>query len=907
MANHVYTFAAGDAMGDAGMKNLLGGKGANLAEMSRLGIPVPPGFTLTTEVCNEFLAHGGTYPEDLEAQVAAAMAAMGEIMGSRFGDAENPLLVSVRSGARDSMPGMMETVLNVGLTSATLPAMIAKTQNPRFVYDAYRRLITMYADVVMEKAAGLEPEEGRGIRAQLDELLEGVKHDRGYRNDSELAAEELEALCGAYRARVEEVLGKPFPDDPQEQLWGGVGAVFRSWNGKRAKSYRRIEGLPDHWGTAVNVQAMVFGNMGKTSATGVAFTRNPATGENTFYGEWLPNAQGEDVVAGLRNPNAINQACRTETNAHLPTLEEAMPDAYRELVAIRDRLERRYRDMQDIEFTVQEGRLWMLQTRTGKRNGQAALRMAVEMAGEGLIEKREAIRRLKPAQLDELLHPMVDHRAEQAAEPLARGLPAGPGGAKGKIVLTADRAEELGKRGEKVILVRAETSPEDVHGMHVAEAIVTAKGGMTSHAALVARGWGKTCVVGCGALDIDVAERTVTVTREDGETTVLAEGDPLTVNGTRGLVYAGDLPLIAADPEKNPALGEFLDWCDEVKRLGVRTNADSPEDAAQARRFGARGIGLCRTEHMFFGDERIQSMREMILAETAEEQERALAKLLPYQKADFRGIFEAMDGLPVTIRLLDPPLHEFMPQETRILAKSMGKSEEALKRRLDQLHELNPMLGHRGCRLGISHPAITRMQARAILEAAAELRREGKDPRPEIMVPLVGHVNELKDQEREIRRVADQVMQETGVSDLPYLVGTMIEVPRAALTAGEIAREAEFFSFGTNDLTQMACGFSRDDAGTFLPLYLEKKIYGEDPFASLDVTGVGQLVQLATERGRAARPGLKVGICGEHGGDPASIAFFHGAGLDYVSCSPFRVPIARLAAAQSALADGDAG
>ena len=906
MSDHVYTFAAGDAMGDAGMKNLLGGKGANLAEMSRLGIPVPPGFTITTEVCNHFLAHDGAYPEELDGQVAAALASMAGIMGSSFGDVSNPLLVSVRSGARSSMPGMMETVLNVGLTSATLPTMIDKTQNPRFVYDAYRRLITMYSDVVMEKAEGIEPAEGDGIRTQLDEMLEHLKEQRGYTNDSELSAEELEDLCRRYRERVQEVLGSPFPDDAMEQLWGAVGAVFRSWNGKRAKSYRRIEGLPDHWGTAVNVQAMVFGNMGDSSATGVAFTRNPATGENQFYGEWLPNAQGEDVVAGIRTPNAINEVCRTDTNRHLQTLEEAMPKAYRDLVAIRGRLEERYRDMQDIEFTVQEERLWMLQTRVGKRNGQAALRMAVEMADSGLIDRQEAIRRVRPDQLDELLHPMVDPDAEAGTTPLAKGLPAGPGGAVGKIVLTADRADELGREaGEKVVLVRAETSPEDVHGMHAAQAIVTAKGGMTSHAALVARGWGKTCVVGCAALAIDVAGGTVTVDGPDGKT-VLREGDWLTVNGTRGLIYTGELPLRDVDAEKNEHLAKFLGWCDEVRRLEIRTNAESPEDAAQARRFGARGIGLCRTEHMFFGEERILAMREMILADSVEDQERAIAKLLPYQKEDFKGILKAMDGLPVTIRLLDPPLHEFMPQEEeqiREVAASMGKDVAAVKARLAQLHELNPMLGHRGCRLGISHPAITRMQARAILEAATELRQEGVDPQPEIMVPLAGHVKEFKDQEQLIRQEAEAIMESSGVRDLDYLVGTMIEVPRAALTADEIAREAEFFSFGTNDLTQMACGFSRDDIGSFLPLYLDKGVYAEDPFATLDQEGVGQLVRHATDHGRAARSDLKIGICGEHGGDPKSIEFFHRVGLDYVSCSPFRVPIARLAAAQSVLAD----
>ncbi len=900
MADYVYTFTADNAMGDAGMKNLLGGKGANLAEMSRLGIPVPPGFTLTTEVCTHYYDHDQTYPEALDGQIRDALAGMAEVMGSRFGDAQSPLLVSVRSGARQSMPGMMETVLNVGLTSATIPALATKTGNPRFVYDAYRRLITMYSDVVMEKAAGLEPAEGHGIRVQLEEMLEEVKQAGGYRNDSDIPAEALEALCGRYRAKVEEVLGQPFPDDPMEQLWGAVGAVFSSWNGKRAIAYRRIEGIPDAWGTAVNVQAMVFGNMGDTSATGVAFTRNPATGENAFYGEWLPNAQGEDVVAGIRTPDALNDASRTDVNRDRATLEQAMGEAYRDLSAIRTRLEERYRDMQDIEFTVQDGRLWMLQTRVGKRNGPAALRMAVEMAGEGLIDERTAISRVKPSQLDELLHPMVDPQAEKAAGALAKGLPAGPGGAMGQIVLTADRADELGKAGEPVVLVRAETSPEDVHGMHAAQAIVTAKGGMTSHAALVARGWGKTCVVGCGALDIDLAAGTVTI----GDT-VLREGDVVTVNGTRGLIYSGEMPLIEIDPEENKDLATFLGWCDGVRRLGIRTNADTPEDAARARRFGAEGIGLTRTEHMFFGEERIRAMREMIMAETDEERERAAFKLLPYQKEDFKGIFRAMAGLPVTVRLLDPPLHEFMPQEDaqiEELAGIMGKDAGAIRARLTQLHELNPMLGHRGCRLGISHPAVTRMQARAILEAAAELKKEGVDAQPEIMVPLIGHPAELENQKAIILAEAEKVRAEIG--DVDFLVGTMIEVPRATLVADEVAREAEFFSFGTNDLTQMTCGFSRDDVGNFLPLYLEQGIYGEDPFASLDQTGVGQLVEMATRKGRGERPDLKIGICGEHGGDPSSIHFFHRTGLDYVSCSPFRVPIARLAAAQAVLAEG---
>ncbi len=901
MAKYVYTFGAGRAEGGAEMKELLGGKGANLAEMCHLGIPVPPGFTITTEVCTYYYSHGGRYPDTLREEVDRALAHMAEVMGSRYGDPDDPLLVSVRSGARRSMPGMMETVLNVGLCSATIPGMIRKTANERFVYDAYRRLIMMYADVVMEKAGDAEPEEGQGIRLQLEHMMDAVKREKGYSADTDLTAADLRALCDAFKERVEQVLGRPFPDEPQEQLWGAIGAVFQSWNGKRAIEYRRIEGIPDEWGTAVNVQAMVFGNMGESSATGVAFTRNPATGENVFYGEWLPNAQGEDVVAGTRTPYAINEASKTETNRHLPTLEEVMPEAYRQLLDIRDRLERHYRDMQDLEFTIQEGRLWLLQTRTGKRNGPAAVRIAVDMAQEGLIDRREAVMRVRPEQLDELLHPMVDPAAERKATPFAHGLPAGPGGAVGRIVLTSDRAQELGGTGQSVVLVRTETSPEDVHGMHAAEAIVTAKGGMTSHAALVARGWGKTCVVGCGALEIDVAAGTVTAGG-----TVLREGDVVTVNGTKGVIYVGELPLIVLDPEKNEVMRTFLSWCDELRRLGVRTNADRPEDAAQARRFGAEGIGLCRTEHMFFGEERILAMREMILADTPEERARALYKLLPFQKEDFKGIFRAMEGLPVTVRLLDPPLHEFVPHEEwqiRELAEAMGKDPEAVRAKVEQLREANPMLGHRGCRLGISYPEITRMQTRAILEAAAELRKEGVDARPEIMVPLVGHVAELADQKRLILEVAEEVKRRTGVEDLEFLVGTMIEVPRAALTADRVAREAEFFSFGTNDLTQMTCGFSRDDAGTFLPLYVEKGIYAKDPFQSIDQEGVGQLVAMGTERGRSGRPGLKVGVCGEHGGDPESITFFHRVGLDYVSCSPFRVPIARLAAAQAAVAE----
>ncbi len=896
----VYFFGGGRADGNAGMKNLLGGKGANLAEMASLGLPVPPGFTITTEVCTHYYANGRAYPRALKEQVLTALARVEKIVGCGFDDPQEPLLLSVRSGARSSMPGMMETVLNVGLTSRTIPGMIAKTKNPRFVYDAYRRLIMMYADVVMEKAAGLEPADGRGVRAQLEHLMEELKAGRGYVSDTEITAEELETLCARFKEKVREVVGREFPDDAHDQLWGGIGAVFQSWNGKRAISYRKIEGIPDSWGTAVSVQSMVFGNMGEDCATGVAFTRNPGTGEKSFFGEWLVNAQGEDVVAGIRTPYALNKHATNDANRDLPTLEETTPHLYRELVGIRDKLERHYRDMQDLEFTIQGGRLFMLQTRVGKRNGPAALRMAVEMAQERLIDRATAVSRVKPSQLDELYHPMVDPVREKLVKPLTKGLPAGPGGAIGKIVLTADRAEAWAKSGEKVILVRQETSPEDVHGMHAAQAILTAKGGMTSHAALVARGWGKCCVVGAGALAINTAAGTVAV----GDT-VLHEGDVITLNGSRGLVYQGDLPLITPDPEQNAQLQEFLRWCDGIRSLGVRTNADSPADAAQARRFGAQGIGLCRTEHMFFGEERIRAMREMILAESREEREQAVFKLLPFQKEDFKGILRAMAGLPVTIRLLDPPLHEFVPHEphlVRELAETMGKDVAKVEARIAQLQELNPMLGHRGCRLGVTYPEITRMQAMAILEATAELLGEKVDARPEIMIPLVGNVLELLDQKAAVLAVAEEVKVRYGLRRLPFTVGTMIEVPRAAVTADEIAAEAEFFSFGTNDLTQMGSGFSRDDAGSFLPFYVEKRIYAEDPFISLDTAGIGKLMRIAVELGRGVRPGLKIGICGEHGGDPPSIVFCHEIGLNYVSCSPFRVPIARLAAAQAEVA-----
>lgn len=882
------------------MKELLGGKGANLAEMTNLGIPVPPGFTITTEVCTHYYSNDHNYPSELQSQVEEAISKTEDTMGRKFGDPTNPLLMSVRSGARISMPGMMETVLNVGLTSKTIPGLIEKSGNPKFVYDAYRRLITMYADVVMEKAAGVEPKDGISIRERLEELIDERKKEKGVHQDTDLDGDDWKELSDTFKTTVKDVLGNEFPDDPHAQLWGGISAVFQSWNGKRAISYRRIEGIPEEWGTAVNVQTMVFGNMGNSCATGVGFTRNPATGDNHFYGEWLSDAQGEDVVAGIRTPNPINKWCRTEQNKDLPTLEEEMSGIYDELDGIRINLEKHYADMQDIEFTIENDRLWMLQTRVGKRNGMAAVKMATDMLTEGLIEKETALNRVKPSQLDELLHPMVDPDAEATATKLAEGLPAGPGGATGQIVFTADDAEAWAKDGKKVILVRNETSPEDVHGMHAAEAILTAKGGMTSHAALVARGWGKCCVVGCGALNIDSRGKKMSV---DGQT--LNEGDVITLNGTKGFVYKGDLPVVQTDPTKNESFRSLMEIADDIRQLGIRTNADSPDDAAQARDFGAEGIGLCRTEHMFFDPERILAMRELIIAEDKETRRKAIMKLLPFQRQDFYGILKAMHDFPVTIRLLDPPLHEFVTlaeEQVKELAAELGTDEEKLKTRIAALHELNPMLGHRGCRLGIAYPEITEMQARAIFEATAQLTKEGINALPEVMIPLVGTQAEYDHQEAIVRRIADEVKNETDI-DYPYLVGTMIEIPRACLTADEIARKAEFFSFGTNDLTQTTFGFSRDDIGGFLPAYLEEGILPEDPFQSLDQSGVGQLVEMAVEKGRGENEELKIGICGEHGGDPASIHFCYRTGLDYVSCSPFRVPIARLAAAQAVLAN----
>ena len=894
---YVFFFGDGKADGAAQDKNMLGGKGANLAEMTNLSIPVPPGFTLTTNLCMDYLADG-VYPNELEQEVKEAIKKVEAIMNQNFGDMENPLLVSIRSGARQSMPGMMETVLNVGLTEKTIPGLIKKTDNPRFVYDAYRRLITMYSDVVMEKSEGIVPKSGQGIRELLEEIMDKMKTDRGVTDDTELTADDLKDLCRKFKAKVKETLGSDFPDDPYDQLWGGISAVFKSWSGKRAISYRKIENIPNEWGTAVNVQTMVFGNMGDNSATGVAFTRNPATGENVFYGEWLMNAQGEDVVAGLRTPYPLNSSTKTAETNKLTGLDESMPEVYNQLDAIRIKLEKHYRDMQDIEFTIQNGKLWMLQTRVGKRNGAAAIRMACDMKSENLISNEEAILRVSPNQLDEIMHSMVDPASEKEGELLAKGLPAGPGGGVGQVVFSADIAEEWANKGLNVILVRNETSPEDVHGMHAAKAILTAKGGMTSHAALVARGWGKCCIVGCSALQINYTDNQMLVNDE-----MIKEGDWLTLNGSTGKIYKGKLNLIEPDLSSNKFYGVLMEMTDSVKRLGIRANAESPEDAKQARDFGAKGIGLCRTEHMFFDPERILAIREMIIATDLSKRRNAIMKLLPFQREDFKGILQAMSPHPVTIRLLDPPLHEFMTlndkQKTE-LGNELNIPLEVLENRIRGLEELNPMLGHRGCRLGIAYPEITEMQSRAIFEATAELMKENVEVSPEVMIPLVGTYKEYEHQEALVRKVAEEVKSESG-ENFSYLVGTMIELPRAALTADEIADKAEFFSFGTNDLTQTTYGFSRDDIGGFLPEYLERGILDHDPFQSLDQTGVGQLVKMGVEKGREVRNDLKIGICGEHGGDPESINFCNKTGLDYVSCSPYRVPIARLAAAQAEL------
>ena len=896
---YVYKFGNGKADGKADMKNLLGGKGANLAEMNLLEIPVPPGFTLTTEVCTEYYRNHKSFPESLANEVKDSISEVESIMGTKFGDATNPLLLSVRSGARQSMPGMMETVLNIGLTSSTIPGLIEKTNNPRFVYDAYRRLITMYSDVVMEKAAGIEPADGYGIRQKLEHHLDSYKTKNGLEGDTDLSEDNWKDVIEIFKDEIQSSLGAEFPDDAEAQLWGGIEAVFKSWNGARAISYRKIENIPEEWGTAVNVQTMVFGNTGEESATGVAFTRNPATGENIFFGEWLTNAQGEDVVAGLRTPNPLNEDTKTNDTSHLPSLEDSMPKIYDELFKIKNKLEQHYSDMQDIEFTIQEGKLWMLQTRVGKRNGVAAIKMAVDMHHENMIDKKTALMRVNPNQLDELLHPALDKTSEDNATKLTKGLPAGPGGAKGRVVFTADDAESWNAKGENVILVREETSPEDVHGMHAAEAILTARGGMTSHAALVARGWGKCCIVGCNELNISVEKKQLTVGDD-----IIKEGDWITMNGTLGVVYLGQLDLIPADPDKNLEYKELMTWADEFRKLKIRTNAESPDDAKQAIKFGAEGIGLCRTEHMFFDETRILAMRKMILSDNNDDRREAVMGLLPFQKEDFKETLRAMEGKPVTIRLLDPPLHEFITLEDdqiNDLAKNIGIDSSIVSQRIASLHELNPMLGHRGCRLGIAYPEITEMQASAILEATAELIKDGLNVFPEIMIPLVGTVTEYIDQEKIVREVAKKVEEKYSIK-LNYLVGTMIELPRACLTADEIAKHAEFFSFGTNDLTQTTYGFSRDDIGSFLPQYLDRNILPGDPFQSLDVKGVGKLVTMAVEYGRKVNPSIKIGICGEHGGDPDSIYFCRNNGLDYVSCSPYRVPIARLSAAQAELA-----
>lgn len=898
---YVYYFGGKRADGHATMKELLGGKGANLAEMINIGLPVPAGFTITTEVCTAYYKNNRNYPKELEKQVKDALAKTEKEMGAKFGDKVNPLLVSVRSGARASMPGMMETILNVGLNNQTREALIAKTGNPRFVYDSHRRLIQMYSDVVMEKAAGIEPEEGKGVRQQLEKELHNMKEARGAKNDTDLSADDLKELIDIYKAKVQEVLGKPFPEDPMAQLWGAVSAVFQSWMGKRACSYRRIESIPDEWGTAVNVQSMVFGNMGDTSATGVAFTRNPATGENYFYGEWLPNAQGEDVVAGIRTPNPINEVGKSEHTAHLPSLETAMVPAYKKLHAIQRSLEKHYHDMLDIEFTIQEGKLYMLQCRIGKRNGPAAVKMALDMYKEKIITKEEAVMRVQPSQLDELLHPIIDPIVELTSPVIVKGLPAGPGGASGQVVFSANDAVAWAKAGKRVILVREETNPEDIEGMRAAEAILTGRGGMTSHAALVARGWGKCCIVGAGSVKINYQEKYFTV----GDVTV-REGDYLTLNGSKGSVYLGELPMIKA-AEENADFQAFMKICDAVRKLKVRTNADTPEDAARARAFGAEGIGLFRTEHMFYGkhsEEPLFKLRKMIHSNTEAERRSALDELFPHVKQDLKGTLEAMDGYPVTFRTLDPPLHEFVPtrmEEREKLAQSLGISLEELNKRADALHENNPMMGHRGVRLGITYPEITEMQVRAIFEATAELLAEGKKPFPEIMIPVTCHVNEIKHQNIIINKIHGEVCAKFGLKKIPHLTGTMIEIPRACLTADKIAEVAQFFSFGTNDLTQMGFGFSRDDIGGFLPEYLEQKILPVDPFQTIDQDAIGKLMKMAVEGGRATRPDLKIGICGEHGGEPKSVEFCHKIGLNYVSCSPFRVPIARLAAAHAVI------
>jgi pyruvate,orthophosphate dikinase len=880
-AKYVYFFGDGKAEGTGEMKSLLGGKGANLAEMTSIGLPVPAGFTITTEVCSEFYDNDRNYPPTLKEEVDLNMRKIEELMGKKFGDPKNPLLVSVRSGARASMPGMMDTILNLGLNDVTIRGIIDQSGDERFAYDAYRRFVQMYSNVVMGMDGSI-----------LEHILERKKEEEGVDLDTELSAADWKELVTTFKGKIREVLGRDFPEDPQEQLWGAIGAVFGSWMNQRAITYRKLNNIPAEWGTAVNIQSMVFGNMGNNCATGVAFTRDPSTGDNYFYGEYLVNAQGEDVVAGIRTPQPLS---KTKKKDGVQSMEEVLPECYQQLVKIRAILEKHYVDMQDIEFTIEKGRLYMLQTRTGKRTARAAVKIAVDMVKEGLIDEKAAVLRVMPSQLDQLLHPSLDPKAPRKV--IAKGLPASPGAASGEVVFTADEAEVAAKIGLKVILVRIETSPEDIHGMHAAQGILTARGGMTSHAAVVARGMGKCCVAGCGEIKVDYSTNEFTVNGIE-----VKKGDIITLDGSTGEVMLGLVPTVP--PQLTGDFGTLMGWVDKFKTLKVRTNADTPADARTAREFGAEGIGLTRTEHMFFEADRIAAVREMILADSVEARKKALAKILPMQKGDFKGIFTEMKGLPVTIRLLDPPLHEFLPHETKdieALAQTMGVSVQTLMTKVDYLHEFNPMLGHRGCRLGITYPEIYDLQVQAIMEAACELtKNEGFSLVPEIMIPLVATVSELKTLRENAVRVCEEVMERYGVR-VEYLVGTMIELPRAALTADEIAREAEFFSFGTNDLTQTTFGLSRDDAGKFLPQYVEEGLLPDDPFVTLDQDGVGQLVIMGCEKGRSTRPGIKLGICGEHGGDPDSVVFCHKIGLDYVSCSPFRVPIARLAAAHAAL------
>ena len=901
MKKRVYCFGGKTAEGDGSMRELLGGKGANLAEMSKLGMPVPAGFTITTECCAEYYELGGGYTEDLKMEVKAALNATEKQMGKKFGDAKDPLLVSCRSGARSSMPGMMDTILNIGLCSETIPGMIEKTGNPRFVYDSYRRLIMMYSDVVMEKAEGIEPADGQGIRQQLDRMMTEFKESKGYVADTDITADELKMLCDQFKAKVKEVLGVDFPDTAQAQLWGSIGGVFKSWNGKRAIAYRRIEKIPDDWGTAVNVQSMVFGNMGNTSATGVAFSRNPANGDNKFYGEWLINAQGEDVVAGIRTPNPLNEATKNQHNKHLESLETAMPEVYAELDGIRTKLEAHFNDMQDIEFTIQEGKLWMLQCRTGKRTGVAALQMAMDMLQEGMIDEKTAVMRVSPSQLDEILHPVLDAASEKEAKAVAQGLPASPGGAVGMLVFDSEAAMAAAAEGKKTILVREETSPEDIQGMRASSGILTQRGGMTSHAALVARGWGKCCIVGCEAMKINLEAKTVTFA---GSNKVYKEGDWFSLNGTKGVVYASKIETM--DASENPVFISFMSIVDKYRRLGIRTNADTPEDAAKALQFGAEGIGLFRIEHMFYGknaETPLAKLRKMILSNTDEERKAALAELEPFIKASVKSTLKIMDGKPVVFRLLDPPLHEFVPktiEKEQELATELGISVEEVVKRGESLHEVNPMMGLRGVRLHVTYPLIAETQYRAIFTAVAELQKDGFNPQPEIMIPVTVSARELSFQKAICDRIKAEVEAHTE-QQINYHFGTMIEIPRAALTGERMARTAEFFSFGTNDLTQMTLGFSRDDVGTFMGNYLGHKILDADPFQTIDTKGVGKLVEWGIQSGRARRADLKCGVCGEHGGDPDSVKFFNKIGIDYVSCSPFRVPIARLAAAQAAI------